>query len=291
MKKTRHIWISILVPLVMVGLVSLIAYLLCGVVLTSNDCYEQYIPFFGAYYDVLTEGKSIFHSLTGSMGYDFWAVFSYYLVSPLNLIIVFFDKEHLIYVVNILIIIKVALCGGSFAAFIKRRYTNAQTGKIVLFATMYALSGYTVGYLWNIMWLDCLVLFPLVIMGLDMLMRVNSPVWYAYTAFLALTIVCCYFMGYMICIFIFIYFFTYKFRNIKDFLLKFLRIGLASILAIALSAVIILPAYEALQSSIVSTEITPGWEFYGSYVDSFKTVLVGFPQHGIRRIQRWDGLR
>lgn len=281
MKKTRHIWISILVPLVMVGLVSLIAYLLCGVVLTSNDCYEQYIPFFGAYYDVLTEGKSIFHSLTGSMGYDFWAVFSYYLVSPLNLIIVFFDKEHLIYVVNILIIIKIALCGGSFAAFIKRRYTNAQTGKIVLFATMYALSGYTVGYLWNIMWLDCLVLFPLVIMGLDMLMRDNSPVWYAYTAFLALTIVCCYFMGYMICIFIFIYFFTYKFRNIKDFLLKFLRIGLSSILAIALSAVIILPAYEALQSSIVSTEITPGWEFYGSYVDSFKTVLVGFPQHGV----------
>lgn len=281
MKRCRHILFGILVPLIMVGLVSLIAYISCGVVFTSNDCFEQYLPFFGAYYDVLTEGKSIFHSLTGSLGYDFWAVFAYYLVSPLNLIIVLFEKEYLIYVVNALIIIKIALCGGSFAAYIKSRFPSAGTGKIILFSTIYALSGYMVGYMWNVMWLDSLVLFPLVIMGLDMLMRDENPNWFMYTGFLGLSIIYCYFMGYMICIFIFLYFFTYRFKNVKDFFTKLVRIGLCSILAIGLSAIIIIPAYEALQSSIVSTESAPKWEFYGSFVDSFKTILIGYPQHGV----------
>ena len=290
MKHCRHIIYSILVPLLMVGLVSIIAYLACGVVFTSNDCYEQYLPFFGAYYDVITEGKSIFHSLTGSMGYDFYAVFSYYLVSPLNLVILLFDKEYIIYVVNALIIIKIALMGGSFGAFIKGRFPNARTGKIVLFATIYAISGYTIGYLWNVMWLDSLVLFPLVIMGLDRLMRDKKPNWYMYTGFLALSVICCYMIGYMICIFIFLYFFTYRFKNVGDFFLKLLRVGLSSVLAIALSAIIILPAYEALNSSIVSTEIMPQWEFYGSFVDSFKTLLIGYPQHGVSFTQEHANL-
>ena len=92
MKKIKHVLLSMLVPLVIVGLVLVIAHIFCGVGLTSNDCFEQYIPFFSAYYDVLTEGDSIFYSLTGAMGYDFWSVFSYYLACPLNLVILLFGQ-------------------------------------------------------------------------------------------------------------------------------------------------------------------------------------------------------
>lgn len=290
MKRCSHILYSILVPLVMVGLVSIIAYFAGGVTFTSNDCYEQYLPFFGAYHDVLTEGKSIFYSLSGAMGYDFFAMFAYYLASPLNLIVLLFPKEYIIYVVNALIIIKVALAGGGFAAFIKGRFPKSKSGKIVLFSTIYAISGYTIGYMWNVMWLDSLALFPLVIMGLDMLMRNKKPNWYIYTLCLSLTIICCYMMGYMICIFIFLYFFTYKFDGIKDFFIKLLRIGFSSILAVCLSAIIIIPAYEAIQSSIVSTEVMPKWEFYGSFVNSFKTLLIGYPPHGVSFVQEHANL-
>ena len=86
MKKFKHVYISTLVPLGIMGLIYLIAYLTCGTGLVTNDCYEQYVPFFNAYYDIIHDKGSMFYSLTGSMGYDFWAVFSYYLVSPLNLI-------------------------------------------------------------------------------------------------------------------------------------------------------------------------------------------------------------
>ena len=281
MNKSKHILFSMLVPLIMVGLVCVIAYFACGVGITSNDCYDQYIPFFGAYYDVLTEGKSIFYSFTGSLGYDFWGVFAYYLASPLNLIVVFFDKADIIYAIEIIMIIKIVLCGGSFATFISHRFPKAKPAKVVLFSTMYALSGYMVGYLWNIMWLDGIVLFPLIMMGMDMMFRKDKPQWFLYTAFLALAILTCYFMGYMICIFIFLYFFIHPFENIKDFGKKFLRIGLSSLLAIGLSGVILVPAFESIRATAISNESMPGLELIGNFADCFKTVMIGVPAHGV----------
>lgn len=281
MKKGKYILFSMLVPLVIVGLVCVIALLVSGVGIASNDCFEQYVPFFGAYYDVLTEGKSIFYSSTGALGYDFWAVFAYYLVSPLNLIIVFFDKSDLIYAVEIIMIIKVVLCGGSFATFISHRHPEAKVSRVVLFSTIYALSGYMVGYMWNVMWLDGLVLFPLIIMGLDMLMRKDKPQWFLYTAFLAMAIITCYFMGYIISIFIFMYFFTYRFESFKDFMKKFLRIGLSSLLAIGLSSIILVPAFMSLRATAINNEALPGMELYGNFVDCFKSVMVGVPAYGV----------
>ncbi len=281
MSKVKHVLISTLVPLGIVGLISLAAYLFCGAGLAANDCYEQYVPFFNAYYDIIKGGKSIFYSLTGSMGYDFWAVFSYYLVSPLNLIMLFFDKADIVYVVNVLIIIKIAFCGGAFSVFIKNRFPKAKCSRIVMFSTIYALSGFVAGYLWNIMWLDGIMLFPLVIMGMDILMREKNHKWYWYTVFLAMLIVNSYFIGYMCCIFIFLYFFTYNFRNFKDFIRKFFTMGASSLLAIGIGAVILMPALGGLQGTYISGEVFPASEFYGSYVDSFKSVMMAVPPNGI----------
>lgn len=80
------------------------------------------------------------------------------------------------------------------------------------FSVIYALNGFVAGYMWNIMWMDGIMLFPLVIMGLDILMREENPKWYWYTLFLAMLIINSYFIGYISCIFIFLYFFTYDLR-------------------------------------------------------------------------------
>ncbi len=281
MKKINYILLSILVPLAIVGLFSIIAFLACDSGLASNDCYEQYVPFMNAYYDILTGDKSMFYSLTGSMGYDFWAVFSYYLVSPLNFIILLFGKSRIIYAVNLLIILKLAFCGGTFSVFLKNRFPKAKTGKIVLFSTMYALCGFMAGYAWNIMWMDGTVLFPLVIMGLDVLMRDENSKWYWYTLFLSMLITISYFIGYMSCIFIFLYFFTYRFKNPGDFFKKLLKVGACSILSLGISAVILVPSFGGLQTTYITDEVLPKAGLYGSFVECFKTVMIGVPQIGI----------
>ncbi len=290
MKNIKHIIISTLVPLAIVGLISLIAFIFCDVGLVANDCYEQYVPFLNAYYDVLTDGKSIFYSLTGSMGYDFWAVFSYYLVSPLNFIILLFGKSRIVYAVNLLIVLKLAFCGGTFSVFLKNRFPKAKCSRIVSFSTIYALCGFMVGYAWNIMWLDGVLLFPLVIMGLDLLMREKNPKWYWYTLFLSLLIVISYFIGYMSCIFIFLYFFTYSFKSFGDFMKKFLWVGLSSLLAVGISAVILLPSFGGVQSTYISGELLPAPEFYGSYAESFSNFLIGIPQIGINFDRQYANL-
>lgn len=281
MKRIKHVLFSMLVPLVIVGLVLVISHIFCGVGLTANDCFEQYIPFFSSYYDVLTEGDSIFYSLTGAMGYDFWSVFSYYLACPLNFVILLFGKDNIVYAVEFLIVLKIIVSGGTFSIYLKNRFPRARISRIVLFSTFYALSGFVIGYAWNVMWMDGIVLFPLVIMGVDMLMRDESPQWYLYTFFLALMIICCYFMGYMSCIFIFMYFFTFSFKSFGDFMKKLLRIGLSSILAIGISGIILIPTFIGLKATAISGETMPDLGLYGSFVNCFKTIMIGVPQSGI----------
>ncbi len=43
MKNIKHIIISTLVPLAIVGLISLIAFIFCDVGLVANDCYDMFL--------------------------------------------------------------------------------------------------------------------------------------------------------------------------------------------------------------------------------------------------------
>ena len=46
----------------------------------------------------------------------------------------------------------------------------------------YALCAFMAAYAWNLMWTDCMVLAPLVILGLERLIRDNRPgLYYVYT--------------------------------------------------------------------------------------------------------------
>src|SRR5699024_4710170 len=72
------------------------------------------------------------------------------------------------------------------------------------FGIFYALSGYMAAYSWNIMWLDCLLLFPLIVLGLERLVREKKCFLYCIT--LGLSILSNYYISIMICIFMVLYF-------------------------------------------------------------------------------------
>ena len=73
----------------------------------------------------------------------------------------------------------------------------------MLFSIAYALMGYMLVYQQNIMWLDGVILLPLVIMGIDRIFENRSFLFYSF--FLGLSLVTNYYIGYMICIFSVIY--------------------------------------------------------------------------------------
>ncbi len=247
-----------------------IAFAVGRIGVTASDCFEQYIPFFSVYYDKWKEGGSLFYSWNGSMGFDFWNVFAYYLASPLNLLILLFPKRAIVYVVNLLILFKVALCGGTFSWYLQRKFPEQSGWAISLFGLLFAFSGFFLGYCWNVMWLDSIVLFPLLMAASDDLVEKKKP--YAYCILLAAVIVLNYFIGYLICIYIFLSFWTRPFPDWKSFFASLIRIGVYSLLGVGMSAVILLPSFLGLTSTAISREVLPEMELYGSFGNVFATM-------------------
>ncbi|MBQ8911774.1 MAG: YfhO family protein [Clostridia bacterium] len=107
----------------------------------------------------------------------------------------------------------------------------------------------------NVMWLDALLLFPLVIYGADLV--ISGKGYLPYTLFVALTLLSHYYMGFMVCIFLVLYFFYHHIvhsgsdrYNPKGervhFLLSGLRYLFFTLLAVGISAVVLSTAAYSL---------------------------------------------
>ncbi|MBQ9764641.1 MAG: YfhO family protein [Lachnospiraceae bacterium] len=213
-----------------------------------SDMYHQYITFLAALHDKLKTGGSLLYSWDIGSGVNFIALFAYYLATPFNWITVIFPQEHLIEYLSAFMIIKTGLCGVTFSYYISKRHGSSNL-IIAAISVFYALSGYMCSYNWNVMWLDCIVLFPLIIFGLERLIKGGKPTLYCVT--LALSILSNYYISIMICIFCVLYFIMYSlcacdFSKPLKVLKSIFNFGLFSLLAGGMAACLLLPEMSAL---------------------------------------------
>lgn len=233
------------------------------------DSYHQYAPFFSDFYDKIVNGGSLFYSWNGGLGINFWAVTAYYLSSPLNALFLLVPRAFLIEVFTVIIILKIALSGLSFAYYISKHYKKYDV-TIVYFSLFYALSGWVLGYNWNIMWLDCIFIFPLVMLGIEKLMREGKG--FMYGVCLAACIICNYYISIMVCMFLVLYFFVLfiqkRTKSFKLFLDRGLKFAGYSLLAGAAGAVLLLPAFFALMQTHSAESTFPTvFKFYKNFWD------------------------
>lgn len=218
-----------------------------------SDMYHQYLPFYSELWYKLRSGSSLFYSTDIGMGVNFTALYAYYLSCPLNWFIFIFPHKYLIEVMNALIILKISLSSVSFTYYITKHFKNKNI-LIALFGMFYGLSGYLAAYSWNIMWLDCVLLLPLIILGLELL--VSEHKYMLYTVSLGLAILSNYYISIMICLTLVIYFVILFIRTpLKGAKAYFRCIGefaLFSILAGGLAAVLLLPEIYALGYTVSS---------------------------------------
>ena len=205
-----------------------------GYTLADADCIMQYIPFLSEYRHKLASGESILFSWNVALGSDFFVLFIYYLTSPLNLLLVFFKRSDLHSFISLVILIRTVLSAGTMGYFLSNRDGERKNGLVITaLSVAYALSAFTLGYCWNIMWFDCIWVFPILMLGMNRLIRDNKPTMYILS--LAYCIYTNYYIAYIICIFLVIWFFTYKFDSAKDFFAKGVRFALSSILSAGLT--------------------------------------------------------
>ncbi|KAA9235100.1 YfhO family protein [Aerococcus mictus] len=223
------------------------------------DLGQQYIDFFQYYRETLLGNwQQIFYSFQKGMGGEMVGTWTYYLMSPFNLLLLPFPQKALPLACVCLVLAKSAAASASFLWLLYKNYGDH--GPLTIsFACFYSLMGYFSANQLNIMWLDGLVFLPLIILGIQDLIHHQRSTYYIIS--LALLLIANYYIGYMVCLFAVLFFlyelfgaqFTKKLRqrkfSSKQYFTSGLRFTLSSVAAAGLAAFSIIPTYFALAQS------------------------------------------
>lgn len=227
-----------------------------------TDFWQQYYPFYTELQDKLQTGQSLLYSWDTGMGSNFWAIGAYYYASPFNLLLTFVPHAFLREALTLFLLCRIG-CAGLFCGVFLKGVFKRNDISIVFFGTMYALCAFTLGYYWNVMWFDTFALFPLVAYGTYSLVKYGRVRLYIIS--LAMSLLFNYYIGFFTCIFTVIFFLCLciQFKmSLKLVLRRFVKIGIASIAAIAISLVMLLPELLALGLSHSADNVWPSISEY-----------------------------
>ena len=267
-----YIMLAALVPAVLFALIYLARGLYPfgdGTVLVL-DLNGQYVYFFEYLKDAVLNGSSLLYSWSRSLGGEFLGMYAYYIASPLSYLICLFPSDKTQEFLLILFMIKASLCGGTMGFYLHKHSVNKNKLTVVAFSILYAMSAYCVVHMNNTMWMDAVMWLPLVAYGIEELVKYGK--YKMFVIFLSLTLASNFYIGYMVCIFVLLYFFyylaAYKENNVNNPYLEenhtfksLVRIASYSLLAIGMAAVIVFGAYYSLQFG--KNEFTdPVWEIF-----------------------------
>ena len=269
MTKKRYYTLSILIPAVMI----LAIFLLFTITPFGNrtwltiDLGQQYVDFFSYYQDTLLHHpEQFFYSFSKSIGGEMVSLWAYYLLSPFNLLFLLIPHSAIAMGVSLLIFLKLVSCTVSFAVLLDVKFKQ-RNWTTLLFALSYGFMSYLSANQFNVMWLDALIGLPLIILGVDALLQKRNPLYYVFP--LSLTILSNYYTGYMICLFLGLYFpYAYLMANDsfswKSFVKQFGRFIFYSVLSVGLIMVILLPTFYSLLGS-KGTATTIAWSLTSEY--------------------------
>lgn len=211
------------------------------------DSLHQYLPFFTEFHEKLAGSDTLLYSFGGGLGFNFWATYAYYLASPLNFLVTLFPKEHMMEAMALFIILKIGFSGFTMTYYLTDK-DKGRTYYPVMFGTMFALSTFMIGYYFNLMWLDSIAMLPLVMMGIERIVKGKSGQLFGLSLFYGLY--CNYYIGFMLCFFSCLYFLVtwvsarrWEWKKIG---ISMLRFGWYALLAGGMAAIVLLPAYQAL---------------------------------------------
>ncbi len=253
--KKLNVW-AILAAFAIPAILTLIAYIGFDVfpfgkrsVLTL-DLNGQYIYYFEGLRDAFWGDGSALYNWSRNLSGGFMGIIGYYLASPFTLIVMLMPRTLILEAVMIMQICKVGAAGAAFCIYAQR---SKRLGGIpsVTFSTAYALMSYVAIQLINPMWIDGPIFLPLIILGVEYLIDDGRKINYIIP--LAIMFIANFYMGFMVAIFVALYFVYYlffgakrKFKGAGDYAVVFGRMCLATLVGVMCSYIMIMPIYNAL---------------------------------------------
>ncbi len=220
----------------------------------SLDLNAQYVFYFDYMHDVFAGKESLFYCWSRNLSGEFMGIIGYYLASPFNILVWLFPRTMITEGLLCMILAKFGVCGATFAFYAHKSRGVSKT-TAVIFAPMYAMCAYMIVQTMNPMWLDGVLILPIVCYGIESLVRENR--FRMLVGALVYAFVANFYIGFMIAIFTVLYFIYFYFANAKYdsakrvvlvFVQKGAFTGVCGIVAAMISGFMILPVYNSLQN-------------------------------------------
>lgn len=243
MKQKKNYLLAFIIPTILMT----ILYISVGVIggnknILTVDLANQYVEFFGALKNILSGITSPFYTFSKTLGGNFFGVMTYYLLSPLNLLIVLFNRIDIPKFILIINILKIGLSGLTSYIFFNKKFK--ENNLALIFSIVYSLMAYNIAYSQNIMWLDGVIMLPLIFLGIEKLIEKKPLLFYIS---LTLSIIFNYYIGYMSCIASLLYYTYELYLKEKKLELKKIIYCIKYILiAVLTSGIVLIPSIFSL---------------------------------------------
>ncbi len=261
------------------------------VTLLTYDMQAQYMPFYASLRYILSGENSILFSWSFFMGSNFMGAYALDLASPLSWLTVLWSLENMPDAIYVLTLLKIGLCGLSFAAFTRFGLSEASERRCgianVIFSCCYALMSYTVIYSICLPWLEEVMLLPLILLGIEKLLRGKRG--FLYFISIAGAFICNYYISYMVGIFAAIYILCRVLAKItkenkKEMFAALFKFGINTVLALGISMPLLLPA---LRNLIINRQEKVDGVPFGAYEFSFWQLLQKFLPGQYDSLENW----
>ena len=283
-KKDRsYLWVSPLAAGIILTLIFKTAHRFPGDthIFLYTDYYVQFMEYIVMFWRKLLSGNGLFYSFDLGLGAGTWEHYSFYGLSPFNVVFLLIkDADTAAYVLLLVKVCVIATCMHLFLA----KGMKVRESVAVLFSLSYALCAYVINFHYGIVLIDYLYLLPLIMLMMIRLFETGKPGGLA--AAYAFSFLTAYYGGYMIGIFSFVCFLLMLFNGKYGFSKKtlFIRYAVAVASAVAVSAVVTLPTAAAVlygetgESGVVADTCLSLWDIlalrtHGS--DLYDRVLCG----------------
>lgn len=213
------------------------------------------------------------------LGSDVLQALHYYVIGdPLNLVSVLIPSKYAAFAYTLLMLFRYYLAGLAFCAFAK--YKKMPTSGTIAGALIYIFTSYSLYMaLRHPSFLNPLIYFPLILLGIEMIFDKKRP--YLFIVMIFISAMSSFYFFYVISIFTVLYifvrlFFQYKNQFIKNLFTSFLKFGSCYLLGVLMASIIFVPiVLTFLQSSRGSVEYAFDLFFASSYYNSFINAFAG----------------
>lgn len=274
-----------ILTLVLTIVILLIVFKLLGLVpfggksLAIYDAGIQYLDFFSYLKDIISGESNVGYTLYKGLGGNNIGTYSYYLTSPFNFLIVFFEKTQLLCFFHMLVVLKLAAAACTCCVYLHCRFREINKIFLVMLSVSFAFMQYDFSQCGNIMWLDAVYMLPLLLLGIYKL--VNSGKTTLMSVSVALIILFNWYMGAVACMAAFLWLIiewcilVRMGMVLKSFFLTAVRYCYAMLLGLGASMCLFLPTVCALLMRNNSSMFSFGRDLIGNPVSFLQGFFVG----------------